>query len=58
MHRSRSPTTQASPELTTQKRALQLGFPDGWLGTHPLIRGDLAREKLELEAAGYQLDFE
>ena len=35
--------------------SLKLGFPDGWLGGHPLTRADLESEAGYLKAAGIKL---
>ena len=42
--------------VTPKKRALELGFPNGWLGENPLTLADLQQEADHLRAAGFDLD--
>ena len=57
LHRSRSPVSLPSIELTAGKNALDLRFPPGWLDEHPLTRADLETEAAYLQEAGYRLSF-
>ena len=40
---------------TGGERRLELGFPRGWLGRHPLTRAGIEREAVELAAIGIEL---
>jgi exopolyphosphatase/guanosine-5'-triphosphate,3'-diphosphate pyrophosphatase len=56
LHRSRSSTPLPAFELeATDKRALALRFPPGWLAEHPLTAADLDLERRHLEPASIEL---
>ncbi len=57
LHRSRSPLPLPPIELTAAVKAMDLRFPPGWLGEHPLTRADLETEAAYLRAVGYRLSF-
>jgi len=58
IHRGRSPTTKPYPLLEPDGERLHLGFPEGWLVSHPLTQLELEQEARLLAAAGILLDFE
>jgi exopolyphosphatase / guanosine-5'-triphosphate,3'-diphosphate pyrophosphatase len=55
LHRARD--SRALPEivLKVRGRALEVGFPKGWLAEHPLTAADLEQECEYLQAAGFRL---
>jgi exopolyphosphatase/guanosine-5'-triphosphate,3'-diphosphate pyrophosphatase len=55
LHRSRSSEVKPALELTVAGETLNVGFPDGWLDTHPLTRAELDEEAGRLAAAGLEL---
>jgi exopolyphosphatase/guanosine-5'-triphosphate,3'-diphosphate pyrophosphatase len=57
LHRGRSPITKPNPELQAEGDTLSLGFPDHWLGDHPLTQLELEQEAILLTAAGIALGF-
>lgn len=57
LHRSRGPAPVPVPEIDATRRKLRLGFPPGWLESHPLTRADLEQETRYLAALGLKLGF-
>ncbi|MCB1748471.1 MAG: exopolyphosphatase [Gammaproteobacteria bacterium] len=55
LHRRRSEEAVPPLALKADGDSLKLGFPDGWLGGHPLTRADLESEAGYLKAAGIKL---
>ena len=56
LNRSRSRRAVPAFRLTTRKRGLELGFPEGWLEENDLVGADLRVEAERLRAAGYELE--
>jgi exopolyphosphatase/guanosine-5'-triphosphate,3'-diphosphate pyrophosphatase len=57
LNRSRSDKPVPELEISASRRKLKLGFPDGWLETHPLTLADLEQEASYLGAADLKLSF-
>lgn len=57
LHRGRSRDGKPMLFLDVKDTKLRVSFPEGWLETHPLTRGELEREAEYLAAAGYKLKF-
>ena len=57
LHRSRSDKPLPELQVSASRRKLKLGFPEGWLDTHPLTLADLEQEASYLGAAGLKLVF-
>jgi len=57
---NRSRTRRAVPmlRLRARKKAMNLGFPPGWLDDNPLTRTDLDNESASLSRVGYTLSIE
>jgi len=57
LHRSRGPGPAPALEIRASRRKLRLGFPPGWLESHPLTRADLEQEARYLSALDLKLAF-
>ncbi len=57
LNRSRSRFDLRVVELTAGTRSIALKFESDWLLANPLTVADLERERIFLDAAGYELDF-
>jgi exopolyphosphatase/guanosine-5'-triphosphate,3'-diphosphate pyrophosphatase len=57
LHRSRSPAAKPQPQLSVEGGNLQLRFPDGWMGEHPLTQLELEQEAQYLASGGITLAF-
>jgi len=55
LNRSRSDLAPPTLGLTVAGDIVQLRFPDGWLGAHPLTRADLDEEHRYLKRVGFTL---
>lgn len=56
LHRSHSDESLPSLKWGAKERKLKLGFPPGWLETHPLTQADLEQEIGMLDAVNFKLD--
>jgi exopolyphosphatase/guanosine-5'-triphosphate,3'-diphosphate pyrophosphatase len=56
LHRSRSERRAPSLRLRADEDSLDVRFPDGWLGRHPLTHADLDEERTLLGDAAFRLD--
>ena len=57
LNRSRSRFDLSVVELTAGTRSIYLSFESDWLQANPLTVADLERERVFVDAAGYELDF-
>ncbi len=55
LHRGRRPRALPNMALTVKRNRMELRFPRGWLGKHPLTRADLDDESLRLHDVGFEL---
>jgi exopolyphosphatase/guanosine-5'-triphosphate,3'-diphosphate pyrophosphatase len=55
LHRGRGPRALPPLELRVRGRSMEIEFPRGWLGEHPLTAADLEQEIGYLQAAGFRL---
>ncbi|NJD33133.1 MAG: Ppx/GppA family phosphatase [Gammaproteobacteria bacterium] len=55
LNRGRGPRALPEINLAARGRALEVAFPKGWLGEHPLTAADLEQEAEYLRAAGFRL---
>lgn len=58
MHRGRTDNSMPDPEISVNKKQIQLLFPVGWLAANSLTLADLNKEIDYLAKAGYHLKFE
>lgn len=56
LNRSRSAEEVAEVRLRVKGKRLRLGFPEGWLDEHPLMRADLELESEFLKESGIDLE--
>ena len=57
LHRSRSPEPLPELHVRSQKRSIDVQFPDAWLDERPLTRAELEQEAAYLAAADFKLTF-
>ncbi len=55
LNRSRADTPPPLPDISVDKKTIQLRFEENWLQDHALTQSDLEAEISYLEKAGYQL---
>jgi exopolyphosphatase/guanosine-5'-triphosphate,3'-diphosphate pyrophosphatase len=55
LNRGRGPRAVPKVDLAVRGRAIEAGFPGGWLEEHPLTEADLEQEAAYLRAAGFRL---
>ena len=57
LHRSRSPAARPHSLLSAEENRLSLEFPEGWLADHPLTQAELEQEAIDLQSAGFSLEY-
>jgi len=57
LNRARTRLPLPALTLRVHQQRMELRFPDGWLGEHPLTRADLEGETRFLRKAGFRLEF-
>ena len=57
LHRGRQDIQLNGVHVKAGEGWLRLGFPEDWLGEHPLTEADLSRERSYLKAAGVELSY-
>jgi len=55
LHRGRGPRSLADVRIAARGKSVELAFPRGWLGEHPLTVVDLEQEAEYLAAVGFRL---
>jgi exopolyphosphatase/guanosine-5'-triphosphate,3'-diphosphate pyrophosphatase len=58
LNRSRADTPPPLPDISVDKKTIQLRFEENWLKEHPLTQSDLEAEINYLDKAGFQLTIE
>jgi len=58
LNRSRADTPPPLPDISVDKKTIQLRFEENWLKEHPLTQSDLEAEINYLDKAGFQLSIQ